>query len=208
MAEIFRASSFGDGERLSGRRHAVDQADAVRLRGGHALVGRQDELHRPGNADETREPLGAAVAREDSEARLGQAHPRVLGRDAEAAGHRELEASAVGVAVDGGDRRHRKALEALQDRLSTARVLAALDGRQLRELADVGARDERLLARARDDETPQVAVIGGVRERAIEGRKDVGVQRVQLLGAVHRHRADAGLGRDAHQFAHAFPPYS
>src|SRR4029453_15411384 len=92
-----------------------------------------------------------AVAGDDPELDLGRAEARVLGGDPDRAREGELAPSPERVAVDGRDHGLSERLELADDRLTAPGVFAALERRQLRELPDVGARDERLLARSGHD---------------------------------------------------------
>ena len=80
----------------------------------------------------------------------------VLGRDPDVAGHRELEPATEAVAVDRGDHGRAAGVHPPAELLDPARRAALgglLDrGAQRGELGDVGARDERLLAGAAEDE--------------------------------------------------------
>ena len=52
-----------------------------------------------------------------AEHHLGKSKARILDRDAEVAGERELEPAAEAIAVHDGDRRHRQVIEAIDDRV-------------------------------------------------------------------------------------------
>ena len=77
------------------------------------------------------------------------AESRGVGGDAHRARHRELASAAEREAVDGRDHGLTELFDGVEDLLAAARVLLALDRRLHGELVDVGAGDERLLARAR-----------------------------------------------------------
>jgi hypothetical protein len=90
--------------------------------------------------------------------------------------------------------------------LAAARVLAPLERSELRELADVRSRDERLLARARDHDAAQRRVALRRGNRGAELLENLGVQGIQLFGSVDRDDADSLLGiLDADE---AHDPYS
>ena len=107
--------------------------------------------------DEPWQPLRAACAGDQAELDLRLPELRVLGRDPDVAGHRELEPAAQAVAVDRGDHRGATGVHPPAELLDPARrapFRGLLDRRaQRRELRDVGACDERLLAGAAEDES-------------------------------------------------------
>jgi len=78
-----------------------------------------------GQADQARQALRAAGAGQEAELHLGQAELRLArGRGhAVVAGQRDLQAAAEAAAVDGGDHRLREGLQAVHDRLASARQL-------------------------------------------------------------------------------------
>ncbi len=87
-------------------------------------------------------------------------------------------------------------------------MFAPLDRRELRELADVRARDEGLLPRPGHDETAQARVGARRRDGALELAHDLGVQRIQLFRALDRDRANRLRGLDPDKIAHFPSPYS
>ena len=118
------------------------------LGGGHVLAG-EEHLERAAAADQPRQPLRAGIAGDDPEVDLGLPEPRRVGGDPERAGHRQLAAAAEREAVDRGDHRFAEVLDQVEDVLPRPRMFAAADRRLHRQLVDVGAGDERLLARTR-----------------------------------------------------------
>src|ERR1043166_9585312 len=92
LAELPRQRA-GVVQRLALLAEPVDQAELEALLGGD-LRAQQEELERLRAADQPRQPLGAAVARDDAEVRLRLAHPRRLLEQAQVAGHRDLTAAA------------------------------------------------------------------------------------------------------------------
>ena len=98
-------------ERASERRPGGDdlghQAVRKRLVCVDALA-QQHHLLGARGAEEARDPRGAARAREDAEADLGEAELRGVVGDPEVGGERELEPAAEAVAVDRADRRLRE----------------------------------------------------------------------------------------------------
>jgi len=113
----------------------VDQAGLERLCDRHRIA-REYHRHRLVEADEARQPLGAAGARDQAELDLGQPQPRARRRHPEMAAERDFEAAAERRAVQGGDHR----LGARLDRFDH------VDGGglscRLAEFADVGAGNE------------------------------------------------------------------
>src|SRR5205823_724337 len=82
------------GYELGDRHHALDQTDPERFRGRHAHAG-EDHLERLAAPHQAREPLRAAASGDDGEVDLGQSQLRVLRRDPDVAGQRELAAQAL-----------------------------------------------------------------------------------------------------------------
>src|SRR5690606_34836366 len=109
--------------------------------------------------DEAGQPDGAAVSGDDAEPHLGQAEARVLRRDTEMARQRQLAAAAQGEASDRGQNRLRKALDGAEYVLSVPAHAHTRDGIHPGELADVRAGDERLLARAGEDDAAHLGVV-------------------------------------------------
>ena len=98
-------------------------------------------LRRLGDARQSRQTLRARRARNDAELHLRLAHLRRRNGHAVMPGHRDLESAAERRAVN----RHHDRLGAILD-LEQHRVERAarlLPARDLLELADIGARDER-----------------------------------------------------------------
>ena len=113
----------------------VDDAERLGLRRRHVAAG-DDHLHRRLRADQARQALRAAAARQDADQHLGQADLGARHGDPVVAGERMLEPAAERVAVD---RSHHR----LAARRRAPRRSAASDvGARLAELADVGAGDE------------------------------------------------------------------
>ena len=92
--------------------------------------------------DQAQRPLGAAAARDHAEPDLGERELRAERRDAEVAGHRQLEAGAHREAVDGGD----DGLPAALGRGERVAPQLEVGGREREELRDVAARAEGLAA--------------------------------------------------------------
>ena len=167
----------------------IDDAGGERLRRGDRLaVGAHLERHL--RAGETRQPLRAAGAGNDAEHHFGLADPGVLGRDAEVAGLRDLEAAAERVAVNRGDERLGGVLDALEQRV---RALGARHriGRRLQQVErlDVRAGDER---RAGADEHDRLGgrIGDAALDRLVDLSPDLGRQRVHRR-VVDGHDGDA-----------------
>ena len=112
------------------------------------------------------------------------------------AGHRQLAAAAERVAVDRGDDRLAQVLDEIEDVLAAHRVLAAAGRRLHRQLVDVRAGDERLLARARHDHDPDAVVVPQREDRAPQLVERLRVERVQDLRPVDREDRDGAVALD------------
>ncbi len=129
----------------------VDDAEAQRVFGFERIAG-QDRVHRRLRADQSRQALRAAAARQQADLDFRQAYRRARRRDAIVAGEREFESAAECGAVDRGDDRFR----ALFD-VSAGRPLRLFIGTgRLAEVADVGAGDERATLPGDDDRFDRV----------------------------------------------------
>ena len=124
----------------------------------------QDEPQRASLADEPRQPLRAAAARDESQGDLGLAEFGGLDRDPERAGHGRLAAAAQRKAVDGCNHRLAEILDEIEHALPEAAGLLGLEGRDVRELADVGAGNECLVAGARQDDAAHRRIVPGILE--------------------------------------------
>ena len=91
------ASSSARSCRASGGDDLVGQPDPQRLLGLDLAAG-EDHVLGPRRPDQPGEALRATAARDDAEQDLGLAEPRLLRRDAEVAGERQLAAAAERVA--------------------------------------------------------------------------------------------------------------
>ena len=125
---------------------------------------RQDQVLRPAEPDDPWQPLRGAGAGNDAEPELRLAELRGIGRDTDVAGERKLAAAAERVTVDRGDRGPRKPLDLGEQRRVDRRqpVVTAAGA----DVVDVGARDERRLAGAGDDEHADLSVGAELDERA------------------------------------------
>ena len=133
-ASTLRANVTAPGDQIA-LDDLVDQARRERVLRRDRIAG-QDHRQRLLDADEPRQALRAARARDQAELDLGQAEPRAGRRDAEMAAQRELEPAAERRAVHRRDGRLRHLVER-RDHVDQARRL-----RRLAELGDVGAGDE------------------------------------------------------------------
>ena len=113
VADARQRPLVGDAARERDRRLAadrrsgdelVDDAELLRLFG-RDMTARDDHLHRRLRADQPRQPLRPAAARQDADQHLGQADLGARHRDAVMAGERDLEPAAQRIAVDRRDDR-------------------------------------------------------------------------------------------------------
>jgi hypothetical protein len=144
-------------------------------------------------SDQPRQPLRSAAAGKESEGDFGLAELRGVDRDPDRASHRGLATAAERKAVDCGDHGLAEILDEIEDLLPEPAGLLRLEGRDVRELADVGAGDERLVAGARQDD----AAHGNVVARRLEGCPQIlprrRVQRVEHLGPIDGHIRDVAF---------------
>jgi len=160
----------------------IDEPHAERLLRAHVAAG-EDHVERALQPHEARQPLRAAGPRDEPELRLGQREHRlaVVGRDAIGARERELEPTAEACAVDRGDDREARLLEAVEERLPLAahalRLLLAARGE---ELLDVRAGDEAVRLAADQDDGACAAAADVVEHRA-EALGEPRAQRVEGL---------------------------
>ena len=170
----------------------VDEPDAIGLLRADHLAG-QDELQGAALADQPRQPLRSAAARNESQRDFGLAEFRVLHRDPDGAGHRRLAAAAERKAIDGRDHRLAEILDEIEHLLSEAAGLFGLERADMRELADVGAGDERLVAGAGQDDAAHRGVVPRILEggpQILPGRR---IQGVEHLGPIDGHIGDRAL---------------
>ena len=142
---------------------------------------------------QARQPLRAAVAGNESELHLGLAELGVVAGQSHGAGHGEFAAAAERESVDAGDDRLAQVLDGVDDGLSLMRVGLGRDRRVLRQLADVGAGDEGLLARAGEDDDANVGIVLGRGEGLLDLLHGGHVQRVEHLGPVDGDVGDVVL---------------
>ena len=94
---------------LVGGHDRADEPERERLLGEHPPAAHDDVL-RPAEADQAREPLRPARARDHPDRHLGEAELDVVGGEPEVAGERELEPDAEDVPLEPRDHRLRAAL--------------------------------------------------------------------------------------------------
>src|SRR6267378_2304632 len=138
----------GDGDVLEngGMDQLVDDAEAERLLGGFDLAS-EDDVERRAGADQAREPLATARARENAELYLREAElgPGVVGSHAVPAGERELEPTAQAGSMDPDGDRFGETGHPPQHFLPLGRKpLGFRGGGEPHELLDVCTRDEVL----------------------------------------------------------------
>jgi hypothetical protein len=180
---------------IGGWHDAVHEPQTESVGGGN-LIARQQQLQRGAPADEPGQPLRAGVPGNDAEIDLGLTQSRRLRGDTQGAGHRQLAPSAERVAVD---RRHdglAKVFDQVEDVLPAHRVIAAAGGRLHRQLVDVGAGDEGLVAAARDDHRPDALVPPEREHRAAQLVERLQVERIEDFGPVDRDRRDTSVPID------------
>ena len=125
-------------------------------------------LERERGTAQPREPLGAAGAGNDPEVHFGLPHVGARDRHAVVAGHRELEAAAERMTVNGGDERFLGVFQLFQPCVHRLRAFEGLLARlQLPEYVDVGAGNERRAGADQDD-----GVCGGIVAGPLDGLAD------------------------------------
>ena len=97
---------------------------------------------------------------------------------------RDLATAAQRESVDAGDHRLAQILDSVDDGLPLMRVFLGRNRRVLRQLADVGARDEGLLARAGEDDDAHLGIVLGSGERLLDLLHGGHIQRIEHLGPV------------------------
>jgi hypothetical protein len=165
------------------RPHRVGQADAQRL-GSVDRVAGHAQLLGLRHADPAGQALRAAEPGDDAELDLGLTELGAVRRMDEVTGQRELAAAAEGEAVDRGDPRLLRALDRLRERAAHLGERLALARRELAHLGDIGAGDERLVARAGQDHRADLA-----RDLELAARGG------ELADHLRRQRVERGLAR-------------
>ncbi|MCR5879821.1 hypothetical protein LRS04_16935 [Phenylobacterium sp. J367] len=148
--------------------------------------------------DQARQPLGAAGARHDAQGDLRHAHPGVGHRGAVVAGERGLEAAAQRRAMQHGDHRLLRGLEAVEG------VVVVGLGNGPAQLVEVRARQERPAGAGEQDDLGVgvgLSLVEGLPEALADGDVD----------GVHRRPVDGddphiALALVAHRPSHLVAP--
>ena len=158
-------------QEVGGLEHGVRDAELEGLRAAqHPVLAERvldDDLQRPGRADQPGQQVGAAPARHQAEERLGQRHGRDTGRDrAVRAVQRDLDPAAHRRAVDERERRDVQLAQAAEHRVAEpADALGLVPAADQADPLEVGAdrEDERLAGDAdRGDVVPGGHRVDGV----------------------------------------------
>src|SRR3954470_10899859 len=188
----FRQGCLGALDQTGGRNDLVDQADAISLLRCDHLAG-EDELKSPPFADEPWQALRSAAARYETEHNFRLSKLRVLHRDPDGARHRRLTAATERKAIHGGDDRLSEAFDEIQAPLSEQTGSLSLERHYLRELADVGACDESLLASACQNDASYRGIVPGVLEGPSQVRPRRRIQSVEDFRAIYGDVGNAAL---------------
>src|SRR5262249_52804990 len=177
----------------------MHEPDALRLFGADRAP-RQDQLERPRLADDSRQALGAAVARDQAELDLRKPELRVRRGEAEGRCQRELEPAAERVAVDDRDRGNRQRIQLRENRLAALYAPPLLREIAAAKLLDVGAGAECLAAGAGDHERAN-AHLGDRIERTVDLLEKSERQRVERLPSIEHENPDfiAACETERHQ---------
>ena len=104
------------------------------------------------DADQPRQPLRSPRARDDAQRDFGQAQARTGRREPHVAGQRQLQATAGGDGVDGGNDRFRRSLDLIED----GGKVRGIRRRGIVELPYVGAAAEHPSGTRNDDGADRV----------------------------------------------------
>src|SRR6266542_689521 len=159
-----------------------DEAPGFSALGGDALARHHEELGAR-HAHQPERPLGAAASRDHAEPHLGEGELRPERRDADIAGHGQLETGPHGEAIDGRD----DGLPAALRRGQRVAPQLQLGRRKGQELRDVAAGAEGLAPRAANHDHPD-ALVG------LEPAEDAG----ELVAHGNRHGVHLRLPVDPH----------
>ena len=119
------------------------------------------------------------------------------GSDAEVARDRQLRAAAHRIAVERGDDGKRELANLFERGLRVARHFrGAVERRDRCELAQIAARREALVTRASQNGNAQIEIVTMRCEHLGERSKDLGAERVALVGAVDGDAQDAAARFD------------
>src|SRR5438552_3734881 len=130
---------FGAADQIGGGNDFVDQTDAPGLLGTDDFAGK-DELQGPAFANQTRQPLCSAGARQDSKFHFGLYEFRRLRGDPNGASHSRFTTAAEREPVDGRDHRITQDFNQAEHVLSIAAGVLALDRPQVSEFVHVRTR--------------------------------------------------------------------
>ncbi len=108
--------------------------------------------------------------------------------------HREFASATQRVAVDGGDDGFGKLSDLVEHALPALSEMLSAVGVEVRELPDVRACDEALIARTRKNDDLDCIITLGSLERVAQRAQQVMRQRVEFVGAVDRQREGTVVG--------------
>src|SRR5271170_6120341 len=138
--------------------------------------------------DSMGQALSAAEPRNEPEVYLGLPEARFVAGDDQIACERQFKAAAEGEAVDGRDDWNRQVLETFHHAMAEAREIEAVDRRHFRHRGDIRARDEGLVAGARDDKHPHRRVVPHLANHARYFLEHLAIERVQRIEPIHGER--------------------
>ena len=190
----------------------IHQARRQRLLAPHRIAG-EDHPEGPAPSDEAREPLGAAVSRDDAELHFREPELRLRPGNPQVTGEREFKPAAERETADRGDDRLPRPLDGAHDFLAPPGDLERRLRCQIPEFGDVRPGDEGPVARAGEHDPEYLGVIARVLEGVREGLERLPVQGVEGLGPVHRDEREApplgglpALDREVGMSGHAAAP--
>ena len=157
-------------------------------------------------ADQVDQPLHHVEAIGDGQLRGGNAELAVVGGDAQIGLHGDAEPAAQAEAADSRDDRLGKRGELRPSDAGQPVVFLLGVGVRtvLLELADIGARDERLVARPAEDHHADRSILGELVEDIAQSRPHLHRHGVALLGLVEGDQPDAVVLRRQHLAAGVF----
>src|SRR5262249_55410499 len=150
---------------------------------------RHEQLECAPHSHESWESLRSAIAWANPELHFGLTEPGGFAGDPNVAGHRKLAAASERKAVHRRDYRLGRRLESPEDLLAADRALFGLQRSLRRELADVRTGNEGASG-AGEDHAAYVLSLAHLVDCIAELTDRGGVQRVELVGAIHRDRGD------------------
>src|SRR5918995_4729165 len=164
--------------------HRIDEADALRFLGVD-MASRVDHLRRETWSDESGQPLRAAPAGRNPEADFRLSKAGILRGEANIAGDGKFATATECIAIDRGDDWLWQALDGAGERLSLAPERHSAGRGEFDHLLDIGARGERTVAGAGEDDDPHRAILAECVERGAEEIKLFRVESVESFRAVH-----------------------